>query len=59
MLSELVEGLRDIFGKTLIEIILYGSVAWHEESSESDIDVAVVINCSLSAEEGIVLWKAA
>ncbi len=51
MLSELVNGLLDIFGENLMEVILYGSVARGEEGPESDIDVAVLINNSRSSKQ--------
>ena len=43
MIHDLVNGLRLIFAKNVTQIILYGSVARQEESAESDIDIAVVI----------------
>ncbi len=50
MLAEVVDGLRDIFGNELLEIILFGSFSRHEETPESDIDIAVVVNDPVSAE---------
>ena len=44
MIHDLIEGLRDIFSKNVLQIILYGSVARHEETSDSDIDIAIIIN---------------
>ena len=43
MIRDLVNGLQLIFAKNVIQIILYGSVARQEESAESDIDIAVII----------------
>ena len=43
MICELVDGLRNIFEQNISQIILYGSVARHEETSESDIDIAIII----------------
>ena len=43
MIRDLVNGLQLIFAKNVTQIILYGSVARQEESVESDIDIAVII----------------
>lgn len=43
MIYDLVEGLREIFAENVSQIILYGSVARREETEESDIDIAVII----------------
>lgn len=43
MLHDLVEGLQLIFAQSVTQIILYGSVARQEESAESDIDIAVIV----------------
>ncbi len=43
MIHDLVNGLRVIFSDNISQIILYGSVARHEETSESDIDIAIII----------------
>ncbi|MFV0344251.1 MAG: nucleotidyltransferase domain-containing protein [Anaerocolumna sp.] len=40
--NELVEGLKVIFKNRLIRIILYGSVARGTDTSESDIDIAII-----------------
>lgn len=43
MINELVEGLRIIFENHLVSIILYGSVARGTDTSESDIDIAIIL----------------
>ena len=43
MIQDLVSGLQLIFAKNVTQIILYGSVARQEESAESDIDIAIII----------------
>lgn len=48
IIDELVIGLCGIFGSSIRQIILYGSVARKEATQESDIDVAVVLDGSLS-----------
>lgn len=50
MILELVKGLCDIFDSSICQIILYGSVARKEETSESDIDIAIILKEALSAE---------
>ena len=49
MVDELVAGLLKIVDEQLVSIILYGSVARGTASSESDIDVALLIKGSLSS----------
>lgn len=44
MTEELCQGLLDIFGGHLVSIILYGSVARGTDTSESDIDIAIILN---------------
>lgn len=66
ILEELVSGLCDIFRDNIFQIILYGSVARNEATTESDIDKSnmekwgdVLPFYRNIREEGIVLWKAA
>ena len=49
MIDELVAGLLKIVDEQLVSVILYGSVARGTASSESDIDVALLIKGSLSS----------
>ncbi len=48
--NELVKGLVEIFGNNIYKVILYGSVARNEESSESDIDIAVIVKKPISQD---------
>lgn len=43
MIQDLVNGLQNIFGNSIEQIILYGSVARNEASEESDIDIAIIL----------------
>jgi len=49
MIDELVAGLLKIVDEQLVSVILYGSVARGTASSESDVDVALLIKGSLSS----------
>ena len=42
--QKLVPGLVNIFHGSVISIILYGSVARGTQTSESDVDIAVIVN---------------
>ncbi len=44
MTLDLIKGLREIFAQNVLQIILYGSVARREETAESDIDIAIIID---------------
>ena len=46
--SELVKGIIDIMRPQIVSIILYGSVARGEDATDSDIDVALIVNGNLS-----------
>lgn len=48
--EELINGLCGIFGDNIRQIILYGSVARNEATAESDVDIAVILNGSLSGD---------
>jgi predicted nucleotidyltransferase len=41
--NDLVEGLLKIFPNYLISIILYGSVARGDDTNESDVDIAIIL----------------
>ena len=58
--QELVEGLQNIFQENLTQIILYGSVARNEETEESDIDIAIVLEKKLDklTREHFISWAA-
>ena len=49
VLTETYNGLSDIFGSKLEDLLLYGSYARGEQTEESDIDVIALIH--LSKEE--------
>lgn len=44
MIQELLNGLNTIYGAVLLQVILYGSVARNTNTSESDIDIAVILD---------------
>ena len=44
MIHDLIYGIREIFAQNISQIILYGSVARNEETAESDIDIAIIID---------------
>lgn len=44
MITELVAGLQGVYGKVLVQVVLYGSVAKNTATQESDIDIAVILN---------------
>lgn len=60
MSMELVAGLRAILGKNIQQIILYGSAAKREETAESDIDIAIILNQGFDKEtrEEFIAWAA-
>lgn len=60
MSMELVAGLRAILGKNIQQIILYGSAAKREETAESDIDIAIILNQGFDKEtrKEFIAWAA-
>lgn len=44
MIRDLINGLQAIFEQNILQIVVYGSVARQEETAESDIDVAIIID---------------
>ena len=42
-LNKICDKLKKIYGSSLDQIILYGSYARGEETSESDVDIAVIL----------------
>ena len=44
MIKELLNGLNTIYETALLQVILYGSVARNTNTSESDIDIAVILD---------------
>ena len=59
MMRDLIEGLQEIFAKNVSQIILYGSVARKEETTESDIDIAIIIEKipDLAVRERFIEWN--
>ena len=47
-LNELVEGILSIFNTQVIRIVLYGSYARGTNTSESDVDIALLLNGNLN-----------
>ena len=60
MMEDIVRGLIDIFGEKLDSIILYGSVARGDDVSESDIDIALIVNSGIDDDVKSVFlhWNA-
>ena len=60
MKDELVKGLLNLFHENLSMIILYGSVARNEATSESDIDIAIITKNDMNEEirKKFICWSA-
>jgi predicted nucleotidyltransferase len=60
MKTDLIQGMLEIFGNNVEQIILYGSVARSEEKPESDIDIAVVVyeKPDASTRDRFITWAA-
>lgn len=60
MVKEIISGLTNIFNEDIEAIILYGSVARQEETQESDVDIAIVVNCQMNEEvsKQFISWSA-
>ena len=58
--EELINGLREILSEKLDSIILYGSFARGDATSESDVDIALIINTSLNDDmrNAFLHWNA-
>lgn len=56
--QEIIKGLVYIFEKNIRQIILYGSVARAEETEESDIDIAIILDHGFDNEtrERFIAW---
>lgn len=46
VLSEYCNGLNEILGESLKQVILYGSVSRNENTDESDIDIMLLVDLS-------------
>mgnify|MGYP000318298070 CR=1 FL=1 len=53
IVQEYREGLKEIFGERLVEVILYGSFARGEGHEESDIDLLCVLRAPFDYNEAI------
>lgn len=51
IIRDIKERLIDVFGSDIKEVVLYGSFARGEATSDSDIDLAVIIEDNLEARE--------
>lgn len=60
MKDELIHGLLEIFEDNLESIILYGSVARNESTSESDVDIAIIVKNDMDelTREQFIRWSA-
>lgn len=43
-ISRMITELRSIYGKTILEVILYGSFARGTQTEESDVDIALILS---------------
>ena len=59
MIRDLISGLREIFDQNVSQIILYGSVARREETAESDIDIAIILDVAQASaiRERFIEWN--
>ena len=59
MIRDLISGLREIFDQNVSQIILYGSVARREETAESDIDIAIILDVTQASaiRERFIEWN--
>ena len=59
MIRDLISGLREIFDQNVSQIILYGSVARREETAESDIDIAIILDVAHASaiRERFIEWN--
>lgn len=60
MKDELIKGLLNIFADDIKAIILYGSVARNESTSESDIYIAIIMQHDMDdiKREKFIRWSA-
>ena len=45
--KEVIDGLKEIFGSSLLRIVLYGSVVRGTDTPESDIDIAIILDSEM------------
>jgi len=48
ILLELKQGLINLYGDQLVDVLLYGSYARNEQRKDSDIDIAVVLKGTIN-----------
>ena len=60
MREALIAGLLNIFKGNIEAIILYGSVARKDDTAESDIDIAIILNAEIDdkTREAFIEWSA-
>lgn len=60
MTKEIINGLTSIFNEDIERIILYGSVAREEETSESDVDIAIIVKKQMDEANSkrFIAWAA-
>ena len=58
--TELINGLQDILADKLLAVVLYGSVAREENTLDSDVDIAVIIqgNMNENEKDKFISWNA-
>jgi predicted nucleotidyltransferase len=44
LLDELKQGLKKIYGRQLVALLLYGSYARGEQDAESDLDILIILD---------------
>ena len=44
LLDELKQGLKKIYGRQLVALLLYGSFARGEQDTESDLDILIILD---------------
>ena len=47
--KEVIDGLQEIFGPSLLRIVLYGSVVHGTDTPESDIDIAIILDSVMNS----------
>ena len=60
IIRDLIDGLQKIFDTNILQIVLYGSVARQEETPESDVDIAIIVQDNYIAKvfDRFMEWNA-
>lgn len=60
MIAEIVDGFVKILDNNIVQIILYGSVARKEDTQESDVDIAIILNeeFTIESRRKMIEWLA-